>query len=155
MAYYCGECVVWVGSSDVDRHGRRWCSYSRKYEESNQQTYGCKGFVYVGRAVITAVSRLLDMPGDPWFSAFDRVREQFLVPSATESLLAYCRLGPVLAQRLLADPEGKKPARRIADTCLIPAARDCQQEAYETAVHRYRAMIASLMERYHLTIKTV
>ena len=45
MAYYCGECAVWVGSSDVDRYGRRWCAYSRRYEESNQNTYGCRGFV--------------------------------------------------------------------------------------------------------------
>lgn len=45
MATYCGECALWRGSSDENRYGERWCSYSRRYEKADQETYGCRGFV--------------------------------------------------------------------------------------------------------------
>lgn len=45
MAYYCGECAVWRGSSDENRYGERWCAYSRRYEKADQNSYGCRGFV--------------------------------------------------------------------------------------------------------------
>ena len=43
MASYCGECALWQGSSDVNKYGERWCPYSRRYEKSDQNTYGCLG----------------------------------------------------------------------------------------------------------------
>lgn len=45
MANYCGECALWRGSSDENKYGERWCSYSRRYEKADQNTYGCRGFV--------------------------------------------------------------------------------------------------------------
>lgn len=45
MANYCGECALWRGSSDENKYGERWCSYSRRYEKADQNSYGCRGFV--------------------------------------------------------------------------------------------------------------
>lgn len=44
MATYCGECALWRGSSDENRYGERWCSYSRRYEKPDQNIYGCRGY---------------------------------------------------------------------------------------------------------------
>lgn len=141
MAYYCGECAIWQGSSDVDRYGRRWCSYSQKYEESNQNIYGCRGFVYANRSIITAVCKILKIRPDEYFAAFDETREHYLVPCQREALFAYCGVGPAIAQKIENDADSHAIAEGILNDCLIPAKRLCQAGKYEEAFNMYRAMV--------------
>lgn len=148
MAYYCGECVVWVGSSDVDRYGRRWCSYSRRYEESNQNTYGCKGFVYNGRTVLTKVCEILDIPTDKWFEAFDDVKDAYVAPQYMEWLTSYCGLGPKIAKSLELDNQRQRVATQLMKNYIAPAYLLWRSGKQAQSALKYREMIEQLAKQY-------
>lgn len=148
MAYYCGECKVWRGSQDENAYGERWCAYSRRYERSDQNTYGCRGFIYAERAVLTKVCELLSLDAQPWLAAFDRVREQYLLPCRWEWLMAYCAEGPQLAAYLGADNERIDVAQMLLQKYLAPARRMAEQGAYRQAAEVYREMVRVLKKRY-------
>lgn len=148
MAYYCGECIVWRGSGDENRYGERLCSYSRRYERSDQNTYGCRGFIYAERAVLTKVCELLSLDAQPWFAAFDRVREQYLLPCRWEWLMAYCAAGPQLAERMDADNERIAVAQTLLQKYLVPARCLAEQGANRQAAEMYRNMVSMLKKRY-------
>ena len=148
MAYYCGECKIWRGSQDENAYGERWCAYSRRYERSDQNTYGCRGFIYAERAVLTKVCELLSLDAQPWFAAFDRVREQYLLPCRREWLMAYCAVGPQLAERMDADNEGIDVAQTLLQKYLVPARRLAERGAYQQAAEMYRGMVSVLKKRY-------
>jgi len=148
MAYYCGECAVWAGSSDVDRYGRRWCSYSRRYEESNQNTYGCKGFIYNGRTVLTKVCEVLGCDTDKWFEAFDAVKDAYVAPQKMEWLTSYCKLGPEIAKGLENDEERQAVAAMVMDRYIKPAYRLWQDGSSEQSALKYREMVKDLAKRY-------
>lgn len=148
MAYYCGECIVWRGSSDENRYGERWCSYSRRYERSDQNTYGCKGFLYAGRAVLTKVCDLLDLDTTPWFSAFDRVKEAYLVPNEMGLLVDYCSIAPDLVASMNKDPQQETLARQLLEKYLEPAKGMCEDGEYAEAADIYRQMVTALKTRY-------
>ena len=150
MSYYCGECAVWAGSSDVNRYGERWCSYSRRYEKSDQNTYGCRGFVYNGRTVLTKVCEILKLPTDQWFEAFDAVKDAFVAPQHIDWLTNYCYLGPAIADRLEQDDHRHEVAGLLMDKYIKPAYSLWKSEQNEQAAVRYREMISHLRERYAL-----
>lgn len=148
MAYYCGECVVWVGSSDVDRYGRRWCSYSRRYEESNQNTYGCRGFVYNGRTVLTKVCEILNLPTEKLFQAFDEVKDAYVAPQHIDWLTSYCTIGPQIAQAMDKDTQRKEIAQTVFSKYIQPAFELWQHGNLEEASKNYRNMVFSLAKHY-------
>ena len=150
MAYYCGECAVWQGSSDSNKYGERWCAYSRRYEKSDQNTYGCRGFVYVGRAVITAVCEILEQDAEPFFASFDEVKEKYLIPSDLNQLVAYCGIGPRIAAELHTDSDKVCLAKRLMNKYLKPARVMCADADYSAAVNHYSKMIGFLKERYDI-----
>lgn len=148
MAYYCGECIVWRGSSDENSYGERWCSYSRRYERSDQNTYGCKGFLYAGRAILTKVCEILNLDSRPWFTAFDRVKEAYLVPCRMDLLVGYCCVGPTLAASLNADSQKESLAQLLMNTYLIPARKLSDAGLYHEAVEVYRGMVDELIVKF-------
>lgn len=148
MAYYCGECAVWAGSSDVDRYGRRWCSYSRRYEESNQNTYGCRGFVYNGRTVLTKVCEILSISKDKWFEAFDSVKDAYVVPSHMAWLTNYCGIGPRIAKALGEDANRIDIAVKMMNDFIEPAYLLWQEGKNEASASKYRDMIMLLADQY-------
>ena len=148
MAYYCGECAVWVGSSDVDRYGRRWCAYSRRYEESNQNTYGCRGFVYNGRTVLTKICEILHEPTEQLFEAYDAVKESFAAPEHMEWLSAYCNLGPKIADRLDADVQRNEMADMLMKDYIQPAYMLWKDGKNEESALTYKQMVACLAQKY-------
>ena len=150
MAYYCGECVVWVGSSDVDRYGRRWCSYSRRYEESNQNTYGCRGFVYNGRTVVTKVCEILHLSTEPWFEAFDAVKDAYVAPRHMDWLTSYCRIGPMIADALEKDENREQTAQKILCSYLEPAKNLWLEGRNGQAAVCYKNMISNLIAEYYI-----
>ncbi len=148
MAYYCGECIVWRGSRDENRYGERWCSYSRRYERSDQNTYGCNGFIYAGRAILTKVCEILQLAPTEWFTAFDTVKENYIMPDKVDWLVSYCNIGPQIASRLDTDPEKIKVAQSIMDHFLLPAKQFVQQNRLAKAADIYRDMVYSLKDKY-------
>lgn len=150
MSYYCGECAIWVGSSDVDRYGRRWCSYSRKYEESNQNTYGCRGFVYNGRTVLTKVCEILNLPVEKWFGAFDAVKNAYVAPMKMEWLTNYCKIGPQIAQKLDEDEKRCETASKLMREYIEPAFLLWENGQAEQSAEKYREMIVTLARHYCL-----
>ena len=151
MAYYCGECVLWVGSSDVDRYGRRWCSYSKRYEESDQNIYGCKGFVYNERTVLTKVCEILAIPTEKWFEAYDAVKDAYVAPQKTEWLTNYCKIGPQIAEKLDADNNRYAIADMLMTQYIRPAYQLWKEGNEEQSALKYREMISSLTKKYSLT----
>lgn len=148
MAYYCGECIVWRGSSDENKYGERWCSYSRRYERSDQNTYGCKGFLYAGRAVLTKVCEILGLDTQPWFAAFDRVKEAYLVPEQMGLLVRYCDMAPGLVDAMENDPMRETMAQQLLEKYLAPAREMSENGLFREAVEVYRGMVHCL--RWHL-----
>jgi len=148
MAYYCGECVVWVGSSDVDRYGRRWCSYSRRYEESNQETYGCRGFVYNGRTILTKICEIMNLPVEKWFESFDAVKDAYVAPQHIEWLTSYCGIGPRIAKAIDADENRQNVAKRMLNDFLKPAYQLWEKSEFQRAAMCYRQMVMCLMKLY-------
>lgn len=149
MAYYCGECIVWRGSSDENRYGERWCSYSRRYERSDQNTYGCKGFLYAGRAVLTKVCETLGLDTQPWFAAFDRVKEAYLVPEQMGLLVRYCQAAPGLVAAIEADPQKESFAQQLMDRYLAPARELSENGNYQESVEVYTQMLNHLKKHYN------
>jgi len=149
VAYYCGECIVWRGSSDENRYGERWCSYSRRYERSDQNTYGCKGFLYAGRAVLTKVCETLGLDTQPWFAAFDRVKEAYLVPEQMELLVRYCQAAPGLVAAIEADPQKESFAQQLMDRYLAPARELSENGNYQESVEVYTQMLNHLKKHYN------
>ena len=148
MAYYCGECAIWAGSGDVDRYNRHWCPVSRRFEEANQNIYGCRGFVYNGRSIVTRVCEILDIPPAEWFDAFDAVKDAYVVPFHTEWLTSYCVHGPAIASAISRDPKHKSVAMKLLNDYMIPARDLYQQGQMEAAAHLFRYMVAYLIKKY-------
>lgn len=150
MAYYCGECIVWLGSSDVDRYGRRWCSYDRKYRESNQNTYGCGGFVYVGRVILTEVCDALHLPPCAMFAAYDAAKAHAVEPEHTAWLADYSKIGTQIVACMRADAERIHIAEQLTSQYISPAMHLCSEERWDEAVSVYRSMVHAIAERYHI-----
>ena len=153
MAYYCGECIVWRGSSDENRYGERWCSYSRRYERSDQNTYGCKGFLYAGRAILTKVCEILGLDTNEWFDAFDTVKNNYIMPEKVDWLVSYCTIGPQLADKIANDNNRIQTAQSIMDNYLKPALLSVQKKAYHQAADIYRHMVQDLCCKYEFITK--
>ena len=148
MAYYCGECIVWRGSRDENRYGERWCPFSGRYERSDQNTYGCKGFLYAGRAILTKVCEILQLDPTEWFAAFDEVKENYIMPDKVDWLVSYCKLGPKVAENLEAEPDKVSAAQNIMSKYLLPARQAVQQNSLNEAAEIYRNMVLTLIEQY-------
>ena len=149
MAYYCGECIVWRGSSDENKYGERWCSYSRRYERSDQNTYGCRGFIYVGRAILTKVCEILQLDMQEWFAAFDEVKEAYIVPRHMDMLVDYCSVGPILAEKIETDIDRYSLANYLLEAFLIPARQMEKRGLVCEATEKYCEMIENLCNRYN------
>ncbi|MBE5779727.1 MAG: hypothetical protein E7331_10420 [Clostridiales bacterium] len=153
MAYYCGECAVWLGSSDTNNYGERWCAYSRKYEKSDQQTYGCRGFVYVGRSIITKVCEMLKVDSEKYFTSFDEAKNNYVVAHQMPALMAYCQCGPQIATSLSAAADRQSLARQLMQDFIMPAHEYCVCQDYQSAFLHYQAMVHKLVK--HFSIDTV
>lgn len=152
MAYYCSDCVTWINSRDANRYGEKWCSYDRKYRRADQPIYGCRGFVWARRAIITKVCEILGIERPDLFEAFDEVKEQTLVPSKINLLIDYNTMGPIIAERMETDPCKENVAKNILENFMIPAAAYCKTGNYEEAINIYSNMVNILASIYHATM---
>ncbi|MBR4537347.1 MAG: hypothetical protein IKO52_00720 [Clostridia bacterium] len=148
MADYCGECARWVSSSDIDGDGRRWCAYSRKYEEANQIIYGCRGFVFNGCIVLIRVCEILNEPKEKWLEVYETVKEIFAAPEHMEWLSAYFSLGPQIADGLDADDQRDQLANELMKEYMQPAYTLWQEGNIEQSAMVYREMVSYLANQY-------
>lgn len=151
MAFYCSDCVTWVNSQDANRYGEKWCDYDRKYRKPDQPIYGCKGFVWARRSIITKVCEILGVDGANLFEAFDEVKEEYLVPDAIDKLIDYNTVGPVIAERLETDPCKEQVAKNLLDNFMVPAAAYSKMGNYEEATNIYARMVNLLAHIYQAT----
>lgn len=151
MTYYCKECWEWQNSEyAADKHGRRYCNYSKRYEEPDQNIYGCKGFIYVERAILTKICNILGIPAELWFKAFDNVKDEYIVPMHMEWLTRYCCLGPQIAHAMDADTYKKVLAKHLMNGYILPAYKLWQEGNYEESAKIYCNMVYSLVRKYGL-----
>ena len=141
MAFYCSDCVTWVNSKNADRYGRKYCDYSRRYEEPDQKIYGCKGFVWAKRSIITKVCEILNIDPTRYFQAFDEAKEIIIVPSCIDKLIDYNTVGPIIAERLDNCPDKVQIAQNVLRTYIEPALAKCEAKDYQGAVEIYEKMV--------------
>lgn len=155
MAFYCSDCVTWVNSKDANRYGEKWCDYDRKYRSADQNIYGCRGFVWARRSIITKVCEILGIERPDLFDSFDEVKENYLVPENIDTLVDYNTVGPVIAERLESDPQKEMIANNLLNTFMIPAAAYVKTQKYEEAVKVYERMVNMLAVFYHATKENI
>lgn len=159
MAYYCKECATWLQSRDVRRGYKndveRYCEYDRAWRSSEQNIYGCRGFEYVGRSIITKVCEILGIERPDLFDNFDEIKENYLIQQKNELFIDYNVVGPVIAERLESDPQKEMIANNLLNTFMIPAAAYVKTQKYEEAVKVYERMVNMLAIFYHATKENI
>lgn len=155
MAFYCGDCVTWVNSRDADRYGRKYCDYSRRYEEKDQKIYGCRGFVWAKRSIITKVCEILNVNPTKYFEAFDDTKEILLIPSCIDELIDYNTVGPVVADRIDQSERKKEIAQNILNSYIEPAYEKCAKEDYQGALSIYEKMVKVLATMFNATKENI
>jgi len=148
MADYCGECARWLGSSDIDRDGRRWCLYSRRYEEAVQNANGCMGFVFDGCSILIKICEILNEPKEKWLDLYEAVKEIFAAPEHMEWLSAYYSLAPQMVDRFDADDQHGQIADELMREYMQPAYALWQAGNLEQSAKQYMELIAYLANRY-------
>ncbi len=162
MAYYCNECSEWINSSDNKmsyHNGRyvehRWCKYDRTYRAADQNVYGCRGFVYVKRTIITKVCEILGIDNKQFFDAFDDVKEEYIVPTEFGKLVDYNEIGTSIAEGLDNHPKKDNMAKNILETFIIPALAHVKLKEYDKAVELYERMVKTLALVFEATKEQV
>ena len=151
MTYYCCECSEWLRSNDskMSYHsGRyeehRWCQYDKRYRAANQNVYGCSGFVYVRRAIITKICEILDINPCVLFSSFDEIKENYLICEKSEKLIDYNSIAPYIVNGLEAIPNKKELAKKLLNSYIIDAEANIKLHRYEEAFNLYEEMVKTL-----------
>ena len=155
MATYCRDCVTWVNSRDANRYGEKWCDYDRKYRKPDQPIYGCRGFIWIGRVIITKVCEILNVDPKPYFDAFDDTKEIYIIPSCVDKLIDYNTVGPVIAEKLDKCSAKEQIANNILKTYIKPAYEKCLEKDYQGAVTTYEYMIKVLAVMLNATKKSI
>lgn len=147
MGQACGDCLIWIGSSEVDRFDRRWCAYSGRYEESNQKAYGCMGYVYNCQAVLTKVCEILRLDAGAWLKAFDAVKETYALPCQMEWLTPFCGIGPIIAEEIDQDEKREEKAQIILSGYMEPAELLWREGKIAQAAAWYKQMMEDLTSK--------
>ena len=155
MAFVCSDCVTWVNSKDADRYGRKYCSYSRRYEEPDQKIYGCRNFVWAKRSIITKICEVLNIDPTKYFNAFDDTKEIYLLPSCIDKLIDYNTVGPVIANRIDNSEHKEEIAKNILKTYIEPALEKCNEKDFQGAVSIYEHMVKVLAIMFNATKETL
>lgn len=156
MAFYCSDCATWQASNyakNAYHNGRlvvhKYCDYDRKYRAADQQIFGCRGFVWVRRAVITKVCDILKANPERYFNAFDDTKEIYLVPDKIDKLIDYNSVGPNIAEKMENDPNNRIVAEYMLNNYIMPATVKGEDKDYQGAVEIYERMIKTLAAMYH------
>ena len=155
MAFVCSDCVTWVNSRDANRYGEKWCDYDRKYRAADQNIYGCRGFVWARRSIITKVCEILGINGQEYFDSFDREKEIYLIPGRIDKLIDYNTVGPVISKRLDSDPNKEQIARNLLEHYIRPASELVKSEKNQEALSLYERMVKMLAVLYEATKENI
>lgn len=133
MALYCKKCQIWQDSTDENSSGDRWCSYSRRYEEADQNTYGCRGFEegdrsYSGRSssgcfLTTACVEHRGLPDDcRELTVLRAFRDGWLAKQkdGQEEIRAYYRLAPAVVERIKARTDAAEVLEEMYQRYILP-----------------------------------
>lgn len=150
MAFYCSDCVTWINSKDANRYGEKWCDYDRKYRSPDQKIYGCRGFVWARRVIITKVCEILGINPTVYFNAFDDTKDFYVVPNCIDMLIDYNTIGPVIADRMNHDEDKEKMAKIALENYIIPAEALAKEGRFDEATMIYKRMIQVLAFTYYV-----
>lgn len=150
MADYCGECAVWLGSQDVNRYGERWCPYSRRYEKSDQNTYGCRGFVQADRRsssgcfLTTACVEHKGLTDNcRELTAMRRLRDEWLAkqPNGQEEIENYYLTAPSIVKNILGLPDSAKVLDELYTAYILPCTELVEKDDMLNAYKMYKQML--------------
>lgn len=150
MAFVCSDCVTWIKSKDANRYGEKYCDYDQKYRSADQNIYGCRGFVWARRVIITKVCEILGVNPAAYFDAFDDTKDNYIVPCCIDKLIDYNTIGPIISDRMDHDLDKEKMAKYILDNYIIPAEAYAKMGNFIDAVSIYQRMIQILAFTYYV-----
>ena len=148
MTDYCGECIWWVNSSDMNGDGRRWCVYAHRYEKATQNAKDCMCFAPDGCLIVSSICEILDEPKEKWLALYEAVKEIFAAPEHMEWLSAYYSLAPHMADRLGADEQRGQIADELIQEYIKPAYALWEGGNLDQSAKQYKEMVAYLANRY-------
>lgn len=151
MAFVCGDCVTWITSDVANSYGEKWCDYDQKYRRKDQNIYGCRGFVWARRSIITKVCEILAIDPTKYFQAFDDTKEIYLIPSSIDQLIDYNTVGPVIASSMDNCKEKENLANNMLNGYIIPATELSIQGKHQEAVAIYERMVKVLAVIFNAT----
>ena len=147
--FVCGDCATWINSKDADRYGRKYCSFSRRYEESDQSIYWlngrqCPGFAWARRAVLTKICEILNINPNKLFDAFDKARDNYVKPYEPELLNCYYSVAAYIINGLDTLQNKEELAKAMLNSYIIDAEANVIRGDYYKAVAIYSEMIRTL-----------
>ena len=149
MAFKCGDCVTWQNSKNADRYGRKYCHFSKRYEEEEQSIYWmhgrkCPGFVWARRAVLTKICEILNINSTELFKAFDETRDNYVRPFNPELMSKYNNIALFISNGFDSLPNKEEVAKAMFNSYVIDAEANAKMGNYEKAVNIYSEMVKTL-----------
>ncbi len=159
MTYYCEECARWINSkypAEYQYHNgkkvvHRYCDYDRKMRACDQEVYGCGGFEYVRRAVLTKICEILKVNPTSFFNAFDETKENYLIPMDPELLVTYNDEAEYIVNGLDNLPNKESVAKAMLNSYIVDAEAHVKIGDYCKAVSLYSEMI----KVFHITFDVI
>lgn len=147
--FVCGDCATWINSKDADRYGRKYCTFSRRYEESDQSIYWlhgrqCPGFAWARRAVLTKLCEILNINSNKLFDAFDETRDNYVKTNEPELLECYYNVAEYIVNGLDTLPNKEELAKYMFNSYIIDAEANVIRGDYCKAVTIYSEMVRTL-----------
>ena len=154
MPYYCREWLVWQTSTDENQHGERWCTYSGRYEEADQNTYGCRGFVegernYSGSSssgcfLTTACVEHRGLPDDcRELMVLRAFRDDWLAKQegGLEEIRAYYHLAPAVVERIKARSDAGEVLEEIYQRYILPCVAHVEAGEMKETYALYKELV--------------
>lgn len=172
MAYesYCAACT-YLGERG-DYNGKYWCerkgenhyatdskcySFCEAYSRSNSSRSNMydysKGHQSSGCYITTIVCKLLGYSNDNYYLNTLRIFRDNIMqknPKYISHLLTYDTIGPVIANKLEEDENGKEIAQCMFNRYITKSVSAIEEEKYNDAVNIYIAMTDSLAKMYNI-----
>ena len=151
MSYYCCDCAEWISSNDSKmsyHNGRyivhKWCKHDRTYRAEDQNVYGCSGFSYVRRAILTKICEILNINPCTLFNCFDDIKENYIMCEKPEKLVDYNSISAYIVKGLDSIPNKEELAKRLLNSYIIDAEANIKLHKYEEALNLYEEMVRTL-----------
>lgn len=139
----------------MNRYGERWCSYSRRYEKADQNTYGCRGFANgsssgsSGCFITTACVEHRGLQDNCHeLTVMRSVRDTWLLhqPFGKEQIEEYYRIAPEIVRTINRRDDCDKIWEELYRDYILPCVHEAEMGMNEKAYVIYCRMVEKCKE---------